>query len=595
MPKKFPKLATQAPVAMAEPLELPPPPPKVEIEQVLLRDITPSLYQPRRFQRPDAEDPDLLDLARSIRAKGVIQPILLRPIGVGYELVVGERRVRASRLELPELDAIGPAPLYIPAVVRQLSDSEAAELTVEENLRRKDLLPLEEADGVHTLLLLHKGDPLAVAARLGQTPTWVACRARIHSNLSTSWKELLADPECPLRAWTAGHVEEIAKLAQEVQDEILNDLNFDSIDIHITVPELRRHIADLTRKLGRAPFPLDDETLHPSVGACTNCPLTTLAAPLLFADQGDTAPGDIKDARCLNRTCWIEKCHRAAERAAAKLRDEHPDLLFVAPREVTSEEIPSSWRGNGLLLPADAYEKVKKGAEGAQPAMLAGGSQAGRLVWVKPTYPMRPIRQQSPEVPASEPSAPETAPDRDLLAERRARHMNRRIARMAELTKDLLEACDGKILSLQILVALARVFGTNQSRKGVWHYGSTTDPWADLEAFCDLPDEEAATEIWTCQLQPVLASRLQYCGPNDAARLHREIVSALKLIGANYADLYRTVANSLPEPKAWAKLPGYEPEDLEGEPPAPIDIVLTFELRDEPLDVEDTDLEAIPA
>jgi ParB/RepB/Spo0J family partition protein len=596
MPRKNPKLATLAPVAVAEPLELPPPPPKVEIEQVLLRDITPSLYQPRRFQRPDAEDPDLLDLARSIRAKGVIQPILLRPIGVGYELVVGERRVRASRLELPELDAIGPAPLYIPAVVRQLSDSEAAELTVEENLRRKDLRPLEEADGVHTLLLLHKGDPLAVAAKLGQTPTWVACRARIHSNLSTSWKELLADPDGPLRAWTAGHVEEIAKLAQEVQDEILSDLNFDNIDVHITVPELRRHIADLTRKLGRAPFPLDDETLHPSVGACTNCPLTTLAAPLLFADQGDTAPEDIKDARCLNRTCWIEKCHRAAERAAAKLRDEHPDLLFVAPREVTPEEIPSSWRGNGLLLPAHAYEKVKKGAEGAQPAMLAGGSQSGRLVWVKPTYPMRPILQQSPEVPASEPSAPQTAPDRDdLLAERRARHMNRRIARMAELTKDLLETCDGKILSLQILVALARVFGTNQSRKGVWHYGSTTDPWADFDAFCGLPDEEAAIEIWTCQLQPVLASRLQYCGPNDAARLHREIVSALKLIGASYADLYRTVARSLPEPKAWAKLPGYEPEDLEGEPPAPIDNVLTFELQNEPLEEEDTDLEAIPA
>lgn len=596
MSRKNPKPAPQAPVAVAEPTELPPPPPKVEIEQVLLRDITPSLYQPRRFQMSDTEDPDLLDLARSIRAKGVIQPILLRPLEAGYELVVGERRVRASRLELPELDAIGPSPLDIPAVVRKLSDREAAELTVEENLRRKDLLPLEEADGVHTLLLLHKGDPWAVAARLGQAPTWVACRARIHSNLSTPWKELLADPDCPLRAWTAGHLEEIAKLAQEVQDEILKDFNFNyGMDVNITVPELRRHIADLTRKLGRAPFPLDDETLHPSVGACTNCPLTTLAAPLLFAEQGDTEPDDIKDARCLNRTCWIEKCHRAAERAAAKLRDEHPDLLFVSPREVTPEEIPSTWRGNGLLLPAHAYEKVKKGAEGAQPAMLAGGTQAGRLVWVKPAYPMRPSRQQEPEVPASAPSAPETAPARDLLAERRAKHMNRRIARMAELTKDLLEACDGKLLSFQILVALARVFGTNQSRKGVWHYGSTTDPWADFEVFCGLADGEAAAEIWTCQLQPVLASRLQYCGPNDAARLHHEIVSALQLIGASYADLYRTVARSLPEPKAWAKLPGYAPEDLEGEPPAPIDNVLTFELQDKSAQEEDTELEAIPA
>jgi hypothetical protein len=227
--------------------------------------------------------------------------------------------------------------------------------------------------------------------------------------------------------------------------------------------------------------------------------------------------------------------------------------------------------------------------------MLAGGSQTGHLVWVKPTYPMRQIRHPEPEVPASEPSTPETAPAPDLLAERRVKHMNRRIARMAELTKDLLEACDGKTLSLQILVALARVFGTNQSRKGVWNYNSTNDLWTDFAAFCDLPGEEAAAEIWTYQLQPVLASRLQYCGPHDAARLHREVISALKLIGASYADLYRTVARSLPEPKAWAKLPGYAPEDLEGEPPAPIDNVFPFELQELSESEEDTDLEAIPA
>src|SRR5262245_44686910 len=162
------------PIACASP-EPEAPPPAPEIQQVFLRLITPSLYQPRRFQIPDADNPDVLDLGRASRAKGVTQPIRLRPSDSVFELVVVERRVRASRLHLPELDAIGPAPLYIPAMVRDLSDSEAAELTVEENLRRKDLLPLEEADGVNTLLLLHKGDPLAVAARLGQTASWVAC------------------------------------------------------------------------------------------------------------------------------------------------------------------------------------------------------------------------------------------------------------------------------------------------------------------------------------------------------------------------------------------------------------------------------------
>jgi ParB/RepB/Spo0J family partition protein len=597
MRKKL-KSEPASPAIACEPSELAAPPPAPEVRQVLLRLITPSLYQPRRFHIPDAEDPDTLDLARSIRAKGVIQPILLRPLEPGFELVVGERRVRASRLDLPELDAIGPAPLYIPAIVRELSDSEAAELTVEENLRRKDLRPLEEADGVHTLLLLHKGDPLAVAARLGQTPGWVACRARIHSNLSEPWKELLADPESPFQSWTAAHLEEIAKLAQEVQDEILSDGNFDHLDVAaITVPELRRVISDLTRKLGRAPFPLDDETLVPSAGACTVCPLTTLASPFLFAPEEGGVPADIKEARCLNRTCWKAKCHSSAERSAAKLRDDHPDLLIVAPREMTSEEIPPSWRGGGVL-PAHAYDKVKKGTEGAQPAMLAGGSQTGKLVWVKPAYPERSARQPDPQSPAGVPSStPEAAPApvRDLLAERKAKHMNRRISRMAELTKELLETCDAKILSAQVLVALAHVFGTSTSRKGAWSYYSTSDPWAELEAFRGLSDEEAATTIWACQLQPVLASRLQYCGPTDATRLHREIIAALKLIGASYPDLYRKVAKELPEPKAWTNLPGYTPEDLEGEPPLPAANALTFE-DDCPFDAaEDADLEKIPA
>lgn len=590
----MPKNPKSAPASPSESSELPPPPPNPEVQQIALRDITPSLYQPRRFQIPDAEDRDLLELARSIRAKGVIQPILLRPFESGYQLVAGERRVRASRLDLSELDAIAPAPLYIPAIVRELSDTEAAEITVEENLRRKDLRPLEEADGVHTLLLLHKGDPLAVAARLGQTPAWVACRARIHSNLSPAWKELLAERESPLWFWTAGHLEEIAKLAQEVQDEILGSFNYDGVDVTLTVPELRRYLADLTRNLGRAPFPLDDETLLASAGACTDCPLTTLATPLLFAEQGEDAPATIKDARCLNRTCWIEKCHRSAERAAARLRADHADLLLVAPREVPAEEIPSTWRGGGLLLPAHAYEKVKKNSEGAQPAMVAGGPQSGRLVWVKPTFPTRP-RQALPEIPASDASLPDaSAPSRDLLAERRTKHRNRRIARMAELTKQLLEAYDGKSLAFPILVALARTFGTNQSCKGVWSYGSTSDPWADFDAFCGLSAEDAAAEIWTCQLEPVLASRLQYCGPNDAERLDGEILAALKLIGASYADLYRTVAKELPEPKAWAKLPGYEPEDLDRESPAPENL-LSLEPQGGSLTVEDTELAALPA
>lgn len=114
--------------------------------------------------------------------------------------------------------------------------------------------------------------------------------------------------------------------------------------------------------------------------------------------------------------------------------------------------------------------------------------------------------------------------------------MNRRGARMAELTKEALEAFDGRTFSFQTVATLARVFGTHLNRKRVWHYGAASEAWEDYDAFLNLGPEEAVAEIWTYQLEPVLASRLQYCGPSDAGRLRLEIVASLKLIGASYAS-----------------------------------------------------------
>lgn len=98
--------------------------------------------QPRKYFDPVA----LEELTNSIRDKGVLQPVLLRPTDDGYELVAGERRVRAAREA--GLDAI-------PAIVKQLSDDEIHELALLENLNREDLNPLEETDSIVQLLSLY--------------------------------------------------------------------------------------------------------------------------------------------------------------------------------------------------------------------------------------------------------------------------------------------------------------------------------------------------------------------------------------------------------------------------------------------------------
>lgn len=103
-------------------------------------EIVPNRAQPRK----QFDDEALAELAESIASHGVLQPLLVRPLTDGsYQLVAGERRWRASRMAgLAE----------VPVVVREMSDREAAELALIENLQREDLNPMEEAQGYQTLM-----------------------------------------------------------------------------------------------------------------------------------------------------------------------------------------------------------------------------------------------------------------------------------------------------------------------------------------------------------------------------------------------------------------------------------------------------------
>ncbi len=105
-----------------------------------LEEIVPNREQPRK----QFDDESLADLAASIAQHGVLQPLLVRPMPDGsYQLVAGERRWRASRIAgLTE----------VPVVVRDMSEQEAAELALIENLQREDLNPMEEALGYQTLM-----------------------------------------------------------------------------------------------------------------------------------------------------------------------------------------------------------------------------------------------------------------------------------------------------------------------------------------------------------------------------------------------------------------------------------------------------------
>lgn len=147
---------------------------------VLLRldEIEPNRGQPRR----EFDEQSLQELAESIRRHGVLQPLLVRPIfSGGYQIVAGERRWRAARIaELKE----------VPAVVREMSDSEVMQLALIENLQREDLNSLEEAQGYQSLISTYGMTQEEVAGTVGKSRPAVANALRL-LNLPKEIREMV--------------------------------------------------------------------------------------------------------------------------------------------------------------------------------------------------------------------------------------------------------------------------------------------------------------------------------------------------------------------------------------------------------------------
>lgn len=136
------------------------------LRELPIESLVPNPQQPRREFDPGA----LEELAGSIRSSGILQPLVVRPRGAQFEILVGERRWRAAqRAGLPR----------IPAIVREASDAEALELALVENLLREDLNPIEEAQAYQRLLGEFGWTQEELARRLGRDRSSVANTLRL--------------------------------------------------------------------------------------------------------------------------------------------------------------------------------------------------------------------------------------------------------------------------------------------------------------------------------------------------------------------------------------------------------------------------------
>ena len=129
--------------------------------ELLIDEIVPSRLQPRKY----FDDQKCNELERSIRENGVLQPVIVQRSEKGYELVVGERRWRASKKSGLK---------KIPAIIREVTDTESLEIALIENLNRQDLNPIEEADGYNRLASDFGLTQEKIAKRMGKSRESVA-------------------------------------------------------------------------------------------------------------------------------------------------------------------------------------------------------------------------------------------------------------------------------------------------------------------------------------------------------------------------------------------------------------------------------------
>jgi len=337
-----------------------------EYVNVPLAELVESSTNPRKT----FDEERLEELAESIRSKGILSPLLTRRVNSHFEIVSGARRYRAAKRA-----GLQEAPVRI--VV--LTDAEALETQIVENLLRSDVHPFEEAQGFRALL--ERGEAAytieKIAAKTGKSAAYIAKRLRLLDLIPP-----VAD------AFTAGHIGIehallIAKLAADVQENAFTHC-FDGFyaandSDRSLVPASRlqtwiEHNVYLSLK--SVPFSKDDETLVPEAGSCANCPKRTGFNTLLFSEVREDS---CSDAACFNRKLDGHIAQRVTKMA---------NLVMISQNYNATVESPILPRRNYVEV---VSRKNKKGKDARPedklcshltPAIYTDGMNKGRLVKV---------------------------------------------------------------------------------------------------------------------------------------------------------------------------------------------------------------------
>ncbi|MBB2981793.1 ParB/RepB/Spo0J family partition protein [Paraburkholderia tropica] len=489
---------------------------QASIEFLPLSAIQASPTNPRK-RFPEAQH---LELVESVRAHGILQPVLLRPWPDSpglFELVAGERRFRAAAVvELAE----------VPALVRNLTDDEVLQIQIVENLQRRDLHPLEEADGYK--VLADRGHTLEqIASEVSQTRTYIAQRLKLCA-LNAQTRKLFFDEK--LNAKTALM---IARLPADLQDKAANELtapwaNGEPRSVKAASEHIER---TYMLRLDQAPFKTADAALVPAAGACGPCSKRTGNQPELFEDvRGKEI--------CTDPACFAKKRETAA---AQKRADAEAAGRTVITGKDAKAALPHQYgqlQGGLVQLDDTCYEDPKRrsyrqiiGAKGVKASSLLESPHDGKLIDVMPKADLKKALAEK-GIEARNAGTSNPSQSAELAKKKKADAYRGELFRQIR-AKHVETGLDDFDLKIVAVTFYRRLWNENQKRiSKLYDWGNTAISEAE---FAKKVDEFEQTD-------PVALARL---------------VMDLALIGESVADSYSTPKPELLE--ATARVRGIDP------------------------------------
>lgn len=354
-----------------------------ELKVLPISSIVESKTNPRRH----FDDVTLKELGESIKAKGILSPVLVRPVNGHFELVDGARRLRAAKaVQLPE----------VPAFIRQLSDEEALEIQVVANLLRDDIHPLDEAIGYDQLMKKNRYTVETVASKVGKSVSYVYQRLKLAELIEPAKKAFWS------LKLTPAHAIIIARLQPKDQDRALTfalktwqdyegEHDYDNIlnpEKGDDPPDTRcnagepaqtvcsvKDLADFIEKrihldLRKAAFDKKDTELVAKAGSCINCPKRSGFNKELFSDI--TRDPDI----CTDPVCFALKQRVHVERLKATLKKEKRKFI-----EVTADQRKPE--GHGGAITERSFKKISgKPCKHARTGIYIDGLNMGETVTI---------------------------------------------------------------------------------------------------------------------------------------------------------------------------------------------------------------------